>query len=149
MTLSEKLFIAIGLLVCLFGLVVTAGGIINTAESAESQPLAGNLALIFLLGVFPFFCGAWLCRFAWRRADLRRRRDQERDLLILAAKHSGKLTHAEVTMHLPLNAATAQALLDDAHRNGLAEIEVTETGCLLYHFRGIVNSAEKQGAQGF
>lgn len=68
-----------------------------------------------------------------RREQLRRQ-TQEAEILKLAQERLGKLTVVEVTTQLALPATTVEELLAGLHERGLAEIELTEDGLIVYAF---------------
>ncbi|MGH7521963.1 MAG: helix-turn-helix domain-containing protein [Gemmatimonadales bacterium] len=77
-----------------------------------------------------FAAGASLAR---RREDLRRQ-TQEAEILKLAQEREGKLTVVEVVSRLALPTSTVEQLLAGLHERGLAELEITDAGLLVYRF---------------
>lgn len=108
-----------------------------------SRPLAAPAAVATLLFTvaLPGAAGIALMRshfaakgnLARRRDDLRRQ-TQEAEILKAAQELGGRLTVVEVTARLALPATTVEALLAGLHERGLAEIEVTDEGLIVYRF---------------
>jgi hypothetical protein len=69
-----------------------------------------------------------------RRREALGRQTQEAELLKLAQEHQGKLTVVEAASRLALPAAAVEDLLRGLHNRGLAEIEITDAGLLVYTF---------------
>ena len=70
------------------------------------------------------------------------------EILRVAARKGGKLTVAEVIAELAIDKATAEAALEALHLEELAEIEITESGMLVYEFPDIRRLGEKGDAKG-
>jgi predicted DNA-binding transcriptional regulator len=107
--------------------------------SSMSAP-AAVAALAFTVGL-PGAAGVALLRshFATkgslvRRREELRRQTQEAEILKLAQEHHGKLTVVEVTTRLALPTTTVEELLAGLHERGLAEIELTDAGLIVYRF---------------
>lgn len=110
------------------------------------RPLSAGAAIASLLFAvaLPGVAGVALVRshftsrgyLARRREDLRRQ-TQEAEILKLAQDAGGKLTVVEVVTKLALPAATAETLLAGLHERGMAEIELTDAGLIVYRFPDI------------
>lgn len=70
------------------------------------------------------------------------------EILRVAARKGGKLTVPEVIAELAVDKATAEASLEALHLDELAEIEITESGMLVYEFPEIRKLGEKDSAKG-
>ena len=66
-----------------------------------------------------------------------RRQTIEAEILRLAGQHKGKLTVVEVVSELALDHAEASAVLEDLSVRGVADIQVTDAGTLVYDFRDV------------
>lgn len=108
---------------------MSAGASIATLLLVVGLPAGAGIALIH--GHFTSTRG-----FTQRRDELRRQ-TQESEVLQLAQEHKGRLTVVEVAAHLALPATTVEALLGGLHERGMAEIEITEAGLIVYTFRDI------------
>lgn len=86
-------------------------------------------------------------RLGARREQLRRQ-TIDAEILRLAEQHAGKLTVVEVVSALAVTPAAAQEALNDFHTRELAEIEITESGVLVYVFRDIQRLEEKAHSRG-
>jgi hypothetical protein len=112
------------------------------------------VALLISVGL-PAAGGAALLagRLGYRR-HLAERKEQLRqqtldaELLRLAQQHGGKLTVVEVVRDLAVTPAVAQQALDALHTRELAEIEITDSGVLVYAFHDLQRLHEKPQAKG-
>jgi hypothetical protein len=110
--------------------------------SADLTSSAFVTALTFIVAVgIPGAAGAALLaghfghkkRLVGGRAQLIRQ-TQEAELLRLAGEHGGRLTVVEVVRELALTHPAAEELLRSLVVRGFAEVEVTESGLLVYTF---------------
>ena len=76
-----------------------------------------------------------------------RRQTIEAEILRLAARRDGKLTLVEVVSDLAIADAEASEILDALHARGHAEIQITESGALVYDFRDVRLLGEKDSAK--
>lgn len=83
-----------------------------------------------------------------RRRSLLTRRTLEAELLKLAERRGGKLTVVEGVAELAYDAETVEETLKDMAAQGLAEIEIAESGMLVYAFRDVRALHEKADAKG-
>ncbi len=121
-----------------------------------SRPLsvpAAIATLLFTVGL-PGAAGLALLRSHFqstrglvRRRETLRRQTQEAEVLKLAQEHGGKLTVVEVASRLALPAATVEELLAGLHERGLAEIEITEAGLIVYSFPDVQHLPGKSGSR--
>lgn len=80
------------------------------------------------------------------RAKLRRQ-TIEAEILALAGKRAGKLTMVEVVSELALADAEASEVLESLAVRGLADIQITESGTIVYDFRDVRLLGEKGSAK--
>ena len=133
-----------GKLICGIALIAVALFMLIGFFNAGPMSAGASLATLLLVVGIPAGAGAGLIRshftstrgFAQRRDDLRRQ-TQEAEVLQLAQEHQGRLTVVEVVTRLALPAPTAEALLGGLHERGMAEIEITDAGLIVYTFRDI------------
>ncbi len=108
---------------------MSAGASIATLLLVVGLPAGAGIALI--RGHYTSTRG-----FTQRRDELRRQ-TQEAEVLQLAQEHKGRLTVVEVATRLALPMPTVEALLGGLHERGMAEIEITDAGLIVYTFRDI------------
>ena len=87
-------------------------------------------------------------RLGGGRRDAIRAQTIRSEVLRLAARTGGKLTVPEVIADLAVDKPTAEAALEALHLEELAEIQVTESGMIVYEFPDIRRLAEKDSAKG-
>jgi hypothetical protein len=112
--------------------------------------------LAFLLSVgLPGVAGAALLvgrsgsqrRIAARKDQLRRQ-TLEAEILRLASAHGGKITVVELVRELAVTPEAAQTALDAMHLREMAEIEITDSGVLVYVFHDLAHLGEKGRSRG-
>jgi len=113
-------------------------GFVN-ADLAVSG-LATALALLVGVGI-PGTAGAAILMKHFRGGKrLESRREQlrlqtlEAELLRMAGEHGGRLTVVEVVRELAMTHSDAEALLKSTVQHGVAEIEISDDGLLVYRF---------------
>lgn len=124
----------------------------------RAAPKAGLLAsaVAFLMAVvLPAAVGVYILRAAGRgerelhdRREALRRKTVEAEIVKLAGRREGKLTAVEVVAALAVDRETAEELLQKLVREGLAEVEVSESGVLVYSFYELRHLDEKATAKG-
>jgi predicted ArsR family transcriptional regulator len=83
-----------------------------------------------------------------RRKEELRRQTIESEILRLAARHSGRLTSVEVASDLAISPEAAKDALDSLSERDLADIQITESGVIVYSFRDVRHLGEKAEAKG-
>ncbi len=68
-------------------------------------------------------------------------------ILSLAKESNGRLTIADVTMHTALNLTESKKTLEKMCSDGVAEVQITNGGSLLYAFTGLISNEEKETAK--
>jgi hypothetical protein len=86
-------------------------------------------------------------RLARRKEELRRQ-TVESEILRLAEQRGGKLTAVEVASEMAISPETAKDALDSLALRELAEIEITDSGLIVYALRDVRHLAEKPHARG-
>jgi predicted DNA-binding transcriptional regulator len=127
-------------------------GFFNADLSSSAMATVGAL----LVGVaLPGAVGGTLVTLHFRQGKgLARRREQlrlqtqEAEVLRLAGEHDGRLTVVEVVRELAMEHSGAEALLRSMVERGVAEIEVTESGLLVYTFPDVQRLQDKPTSRG-
>jgi hypothetical protein len=83
-----------------------------------------------------------------RRRDELRRQTIESEILRLAGQRGGRLTAIEVASDMAISPEAAKEALDSLALRELAEIEITESGVLVYAFHDVRHLGEKPHARG-
>jgi CRP-like cAMP-binding protein len=82
------------------------------------------------------------------RTERLRQQTLEAEILRLAGRHEGKLTAVEVASDLGVRVEEAKRVLDELMVRGQADIEVTDSGVLVYRFHDIEHLGEKKRTRG-
>lgn len=111
------------------------------------------IVALLLTVAAPAAGGVMLLRAPGGRRSLERReqlRQQvlEAEVLRLAAERGNRMTVIELVTELSLTAEDAKATLDGMMRRGLADLEVTESGGLVYTFPDLQHLAERDRSKG-
>ena len=123
---------------------------------ADVNPAALSTMVALLIGAgLPAAGGGWLLarhfgigRGIDRRREQLRRDTLEAETLKMAERHGGRLTAVEVAGELAVPATTAEEILNELMRRELAEIEITDSGLLVYAFYDLRHLSEKESARG-
>lgn len=86
-------------------------------------------------------------RLTQRREELRRQ-TIESEILRLAARHSGRLTAVEVASEMAISPEAAKDALDALALREQAELEITESGVIVYSFHDVRHLEQKSRAKG-
>ncbi len=123
---------------------------------ADVDPFApATLFALLIAAGLPAAGGGWLLarhfgagrRIEGRREELRRD-TLEAEILKMAERYGGRLTAVEVAGELAVPSTTAEELLNELMRRELAEIEITDSGVLVYAFHDVRHLSEKESARG-
>lgn len=134
MNFLEKLFYCVGVLLVGWGLLFVTGAVLGLLNPASEISSASYVLAMTFLGIVPGIGGGILCRKM--RQQGRRRQDEarERTMLLLAKENQGQLTVAQVAMNMSISSTEAKELLDRCHLDGLADIEASDSGSVVYLF---------------
>jgi hypothetical protein len=86
-------------------------------------------------------------RLSQRKEQLRQQ-TLDAEILRIAERHGGKITVVEVVRELAVTSDAAKQALDALHERELAEIEITDSGVLVYAFHDLQRLHEKPYAKG-
>lgn len=124
--------------------------------NADVDRAAGTTLIAILITVaLPAGAGVFLISRRARsgkrldeRREALRRQTIEAELVKLAGRKDGKLTVVEVVSELGVSPESAEAALQALARRDLADIQVTESGLLVYAFHDVRRLSEKPDAKG-
>ena len=115
--------------------------------------LATVVALLIGAGL-PVAGGAWLIAGHFgagpvrgERREALRRETLEAEVLRLAGRHAGRLTAVEVAGELAVSPAAAEEALHALALRKVADLQVTESGVLVYVFHDVAHASEKDQAR--
>ncbi len=86
-------------------------------------------------------------RLTRRREELRRQ-TIESEILRLAGQRGGRLTAVEVASDMAISPEAAKEALDSLALRELAELEITDSGMLVYAFHDVRHLGQKSHARG-
>ena len=120
---------------------------VNPAEKTSLSILVG---LMMSCGIMPLLVGI-VSVFKLRQLNLNQAMAEEHrlndELLKLAVRNFGKLTVVEAALGLNISIEQADHLLSRCMEKHLAEMQVSESGILVYHFLPFITGREKQTAE--
>ncbi len=134
MTRNDKLLLAAGILLVIFGLFLVLGSINNIADRKNTDSVAADVAVLLIAGVLPLVLGVWLVLHARRRASQRAFEARERIVLHLAGQHHGELTVPQVAEESDMTLEQAKEVLERLYRKSFTEVTLSDAGEMVYRF---------------
>jgi uncharacterized membrane protein YciS (DUF1049 family) len=130
--------------------ILTGNYLIQEEPGSEKTTLGILIAMGLCAGILPAVFAALLIR---RLMKIRRLEKQKSDAVLhdsvleLAKKMGGKLTVIETTTELNMSLSDANTILNQFISYGLARLQVSESGVLVYYFDQIISNEEKNRAE--
>ena len=136
MRLGEYVQAIVGLLIGIFGLIITVGAVMAVfdTENPPEEGLMAHLALTLAFGIFPMVVSLFIAVRISQRIRRRRVDEIERQIFDLAKSHGGQLTPIQLAHGTSLTLEEAKAELDRLHLAGHCQTDIDDTGNLLYLF---------------
>jgi hypothetical protein len=135
-------------------LAVAAFMLLGFMTSSASFGTAATIAAFLVSVVLPGVTGGALIRSHFTggrsltaRQEALRLETIESELIRLAGRHGGRLTIVEAAGELGVPAAEAKSVLDELMAREIADIEVTESGVLVYAFHDVEYLEDKSSAR--
>ena len=154
MNFKSMLYFVVGIASSFVGAILSLGAIINMSEGGEKS-IIGWLAMVLLLGIMPMGLGGYLIKKSTQiRKNLSAQKENmteqmmERKILQIAAELGGKVTPSEIALKTHISLEKANACLQNMQEGGYAELEVSQQGAIIYHFRGFLSSDDRQNTMG-
>ncbi|MBS12611.1 MAG: hypothetical protein CME19_13530 [Gemmatimonadetes bacterium] len=133
-------FKAVAVIMMVAGLIAAGDRFSDTPM--ETENIVAGLSLL-VGGQFGFWFGHLIQKSADRKRDAK---DQNR-LLRLARSRGGSLTVLETATDLRLTVDKTEEMMRELAARGHAEVRVSKSGLLVYHFAEIEYESEKGGAR--
>lgn len=154
MNVKSILYFVVGVASSLVGAVLSLGAIINMTEGAE-ESIIGWLAMVLFFGIMPLGLGGYLIKKSTQirkefLSDAENMTEQamERRVLQIASELGGKVTPSEVALKTHITLDKANELLQSMQEGGYAELEITQSGAIIYYFRGFLSNDDRKNAKG-
>jgi hypothetical protein len=121
-----------------------------------TSDLGINATTLFVLGIGVVLPAGVATRMLMRGGGVEQRRLHqtelrqrtiEAEILRIAQQHGGKLTIVEIVTALAITPGEAQAAIDSLVRQQVGDIEITESGVLVYAFHDIRHLNEKSSSR--
>ena len=132
---SEKLLVVVAVLLSAFGIVMLAGVCIGILEGTSNYSLVTDVLLTTLFGILPIVSSVRLYKRIRQAVARRMVEDSEKIVLQLAQQHHGTLTVVDVAANSALTVEQAKETLDQLNLKSFNEMDVSETGTIVYKFR--------------
>jgi hypothetical protein len=136
-------------------LVLAAVMLLGFLRSDADAGSFATLGALFVAVGLPALGGLALLRRRLRsqrlsgdRTERLRQQTLEAEILRFAGRHEGKLTAVEVASDLGVRVEEAKRVLNELMVRGQADIEVTDSGVLVYRFHDIEHLDEKKRTRG-
>ncbi len=120
---------------------------IDAAQGKDSSSSIGGGCVTLFFALLAGFNAYRLFKPARPMPRKPSRDERERLALACAAKAGGKLTEAELSLESGLSLDEAKRVLGELAGKGVAEIEVSSGGTIVYAFPGLISGAEKGAAK--
>ena len=132
-----------------WGTLLMIGGLANMfPDNAPPKVTPSDVFMLLTLGVAPSALGITLWLRASRQKRERKEMSLENDILRLAAQRHNKLTATDVAVKIVITVKHAEEALQSLVIKGLAQMQISESGAVVYHFHTLLSDEEKQGATG-
>ncbi|MCY4378069.1 MAG: hypothetical protein OXC31_30280 [Spirochaetaceae bacterium] len=138
------------------GCCLIAVGLFVLLGFTQADVAGGPATVVALLigAGLPVAGGAWLIaghlgagRVHGERREALRRETLESEVLRLAGRHTGRLTAVEVAGELAVSPAAAEEALHALALKKVADLEITDSGVLVYVFHEVLHASEKDQAR--
>jgi hypothetical protein len=130
-----------GILLIIFGLFLTFGGVVKLNEGTETWQ--SFLSLSFFVGVLPVLTGAWLVYSAQTKGKKLQKEKNEKEILHFALKAGGNITIAQAAMLTSLSASEVEIILMRMQEQGIFVLKVSENGHIVYQVAGMLKQGEQ------
>ena len=125
------------------------------AGGGADNPLAARIAAFVIAVGIPGTAGGVMLyrhargvRLVGGGTDQLRRQTHESEILNLAQRRGGKLTVVEVVADTSLSVPDAEEALASLVERGVGDVEVTDSGLMVYVFRDVQSLGEKSRSKG-
>ncbi len=135
MKVGERLALGIAVLIGVFGFVMITGVLIGALEGTSKYSASTNLMMTAMLGILPLAVGVFLF-WGVRRGVARRKREETEGAVLKAARaRQGVVSAVDVASDCGMSLDQAQEILDRLHLRGFNEMDVSDSGTVVYRFR--------------
>lgn len=139
-----------------FALLVLAGFMLLGFLRSDAETGApATIAALLITVALPAMGGIALLTKRFRRGtrlaerrEVLRQQTYESEILRLAAQRQGRLTAVELVTEFAITPEKANELLESLMVRQLADVEVTDSGVVVYVFHDVKNLADKPHARG-
>jgi len=135
MRLGERMELAAAFLIGVFGVVMIAGVLIQLLEGTSKYSPTTDLLLTLLFGVLPVAGSLLLYRRVRRAVAGRQVDEREAAVLKVVKERKGTVTAVDVAADCGMSMEHAQETLDGLQRHGFCEMDVADSGTVVYRFR--------------
>lgn len=124
----------------LVGIPFTLMGIFELIQGLSGIPVIWILTIMVFFGFIPM----GISGLFWRAIDQKQKKYQldyahwlENNILKYSMHEQGRITAAEVAVHLNISTEFAEKTLDQMVNQNLMDISISEKGVKVYHVRGL------------
>lgn len=135
MRFGEQLLLVVAVLLSAFGVVMIAGVLIGILNHTSKYTVLTDVFLTLLLGVLPLVGGILLGQRVRANVASRKADAWEKSVLQVAKQHHGMVTAMDVAGNSAMTLAQAKDTLDQLNLKGFNEMDVSESGTIIYKFR--------------
>lgn len=136
-----KKFLAICFII--FGSLMAIGSIGVALENPISK-LLGTLVFGAAFGIGPVVGGVYWLKNIGKKNKALKERQTEDMILRLAQRFDGELTILRLTSNTRLSAEESKKFLEEMYKKGLAELNITDSGSVVYEFADFLKTQQKR-----
>ncbi|TAH17828.1 MAG: hypothetical protein EAZ08_12855 [Cytophagales bacterium] len=134
----------------LFGISSAALGLFFIASGTMvmlKEELSTGLLISLLFGVFPLSIGSWFLFWTFKEAQNNREKSLAKKVIGIAIAQGGKVTPVEVALLSDCAIDEAKKELDLLYGQGLFDLQLSQEGITVYHYKEMLSTESKNNAQ--
>lgn len=148
--MNDLFFSSANALRLLFGAMAALIGlffILSGAIVMLNEEFGTGLIIFLLFGIFPLGVGSWFLSWAFKEAVKNSEKYLAKKVIQIAIAQGGKVTPTEVALLSECSIDEAKNELDLLYGKGLFDLQLSEEGITVYHYKEILSAENKNNAQ--
>jgi uncharacterized protein (UPF0333 family) len=142
---KETLLFLLGIIFAVIAFIF----VIGTVATYETELVFQTTdAILFIVGIVFLGIAFWICIRAIQKSKLRKREQQDIQILKLTAQYGGRITATEIAMSTSLSIDKAKSILDGYVHRKIALLKLSDNGTYVYEFFEFLSQEEKRVAKG-
>ena len=148
--MNDLFFSSANALRLLFGAMAALIGlffILSGAIVMLNEEFGTGLIIFLLFGIFPLGVGSWFLSWAFKETVKNSEKYLAKKVIQIAIAQGGKVTPTEVALLSECSIDEAKNELDLLYGKGLFDLQLSEEGITVYHYKEILSAENKNNAQ--